>query len=233
MADTKTTVLASKDLSELQQGAKPITAPNISIPAYTPVNTEELYKRALPYLVIDVNNIRDEIIKHASNYAYLTQELARAKGRVADMKTNLEYQKGLRFVTCKYASFTDANGKKCAFTDTLAKAYVDIDDDVVEAKQALADAERVQTFWQMVLDAMYQRSYMLTKLAEMQQHELLLAGNEYNAGIRQHIMQELSDDEYMGITEQVKRNTQQVQGDRLKQAMSRIEEDKNKREEIG
>lgn len=230
MADTKTTVLSSKDVG-VQQGAKPLATPRVNIPVYTPANMEELYERAVPYLVIDVNNIRDEIIRHASNYAYLTQELARAKGRVADMKTNLEYQKGLRFVTCKYASFTDANGKKCAFTDTMAKAYVDIDDDVVEAKQALADAERVQTFWQMVLDAMYQRSYMLTKLAEMQQHELLLAGNEYNAGVRQQIMKELSDDEYIGVTEQVKRNTQQIQEDRLKQAMSRIEA--NKREEIG
>ena len=192
----------------------------ITIPAYQTIDLEELYERVLPYLIIDVNNIRDEMIKHTANYAYLTQELARAKGRVADMKTNLDYQKGLRFVTCKYAAWTDATGKKVGFTDTLAKAYVDIDEDVVLAKQALANAERVQTFWQMVLDAMYQRSYMLTKLAEMQQHELLLAGNEYNEGIRQQIRKELSDDEYARATESVRRNAQAIQMDRLKAAMS-------------
>lgn len=200
----------------------------VAVPAYAPVDLDELYERVLPYLIIDVNNIREEMIKHTANYAYLTQELARAKGRVADMKTNLDYQKGLRFVTCKYASWKDATGKVCTFTDTLAKAYVDIDEDVVEAKQALANAERVQTFWQMVLDAMYQRSYMLTKLAEMQQHELLLAGNEYNEGIRQQLRKELADDEYAMATEDIRRNTQQIQMDRLKTAMSNLNnEDKN------
>lgn len=205
-----------------QQGSKQTA--KINIPAYTAVDLEELYERVLPYLIIDVNNIREEMVKHTANYSYLAQELARAKGRVADMKTNLDYQKGLRFVTCKYASWTDATGKKCSFTDTLAKAYVDIDEDVVMAKQALANAERVQAFWQMVLDAMYQRSYMLTKLAEMQQHELLLAGNEYNEGIRQQLRKELSDDEYARATEDVRRNAQAVQMDRLKAAMSREEQ---------
>lgn len=220
MADNPiTTVISAKNPQGTKQGARPAGMPSVHVPVYTPVNLEELYQKVLPYLIIDVNNVPDEMVKHTANYAYLTQELAKAKGRVADMRTNLDYQKGLRFVTCKYASYQDANGKKCSFTDTMAKAYVDIDDDVVAAKQALADAERVQTFWQMILDAMYQRSYMLTKLAEMQQHELLLAGNEYNEGIKQQIRKELSDDEYMGVTEQVRRDSQRVQAERLKQAM--------------
>lgn len=229
MADTTATV-ASKARSSIPS-IQPKEAVTTNIPVYTPSNLEEMYKTALPYLIIDINDIREEMVRHTANYAYLTQELARAKGRVADMKTNLEYQKGLRFITCKQSSFVDVNGKKCAFTDALAKSYVDIDEDVIRAKQALADAERVQVFWQLVLDAMYQRSYMLTKLAEMQQHELLLAGNEYNAGIKQQLYKELSDDEYAVATETVKRASQHLQEERLQAAMQRIKDQKEDMED--
>ena len=60
---------------------------------------------------------------------------------------------------------------------------------------------------------------MLTKLAEMQEHELLLAGNEYNAGIKQQIKNELSDDDYMRATEPARKAAQSVQAQRLQDAM--------------
>ena len=215
---TVMTSIAGKNAGAVQ-GSQPSGQPRAKVPAYAPVDIAELYERALPYLVIDVNDVRNEMVRHTANYAYLTQELARAKGKVADYKTNLEYQKGLRFITCKQASWTDVNGKSVAFTDTMAKSYVDIDEDVLEARQMLADAERELAFWQTILDAMYQRSYMLTKLAEMQEHELLLAGNEYNAGIKQQIKNELSDDDYMRATEPARKAAQSVQAQRLQDAM--------------
>lgn len=219
MALTHTTSRIAGKNKESVQSARPLEQPHVQIPTYTPVNLSELYEKVLPYLIIDVNDVRNEMVKHTASYAYLAQELAKAKGRVADYKTNLEYQKGLRFVTCKQGSWTDVNGKAVAFTDTMAKSYVDIDEDVVLARQMLADAERELAFWQSILDAMYQRSYMLTKLTEMQQHELLLAGNEYNAGLRQQLRNEISDDEYMRSTEATRKATQAVQAQRLQNAM--------------
>lgn len=115
-------------------------------------------------------------------------------------------------IESKQLSFTDGLGKESAITDVLAKACVDANDDVVAVKKQLADAEHEQAFWQSVMEALYQRSYMLTKLVDMQQHELMLAGNEYNEGIRQDMRKVVyARDEYESMTRDArsaKRNAQ-------------------------
>ena len=148
---------------------------------------KELYDRVLPYLVIDPNDLETEMVKHTANYAYLAQELARAKGRAIDKKNDLEYKKAVALIESKAMSYEDGVGKKVGVTDTMAKACVDAAEVVVQAKKDVADAERELAFWQSVLDSMYQRSYMLTKLVDMQQHELMLSGNDFNAGVSQEL----------------------------------------------
>lgn len=155
---------------------------------------QELYDRVLPYLTIDPNDLGNEIVRHTANYAYLAQELARAKGKAMDKRNDLDYKKAVALIESKAMTYTDGLGKTAGITDTMAKACVDAADVVVDAKKAVVEAEKYLAFWQSVLDSMYQRSYMLTKLADMQQHELMLAGNEYNAGISQdlkHTIREL------------------------------------------
>jgi len=161
---------------------------------------DDIYKKVLPYLTIDVNNISEEMVKHTAGYAYLAQELARAKGKAADLKNNLEYKKALALIESKGLTITDGLGKEIAVTDSVAKACVDASGPVAEAKRDLVAAERDLAFWQSILDAMYQRSYMLTKLADMQQHELTLAGNEYNEGIRQSLRSEVSSQDTNRLT---------------------------------
>lgn len=148
---------------------------------------QKLYEKVLPYLTIDPNDLGNEIVKHVANYAYLAQELARAKGRAIDKRNDLDYKKAVALIESKAMSYEDGVGKKVAVTDTMAKACVDATDVVVQAKKDVVDAEKALAFWQSVLDSMYQRSYMLTKLVDMQQHELMLSGNDYNAGVAQEL----------------------------------------------
>lgn len=172
---------------------------------------QELYDKVLPYLVIDPNDLGNEIVRHTANYAYLSQELARAKGRAMDKRNDLDYKKAVALIESKAMSYEDGLGKTVAMTDTMAKACVDASDVVMEAKKELVEAEKYLAFWQSVLDSMYQRSYMLTKLADMQQHELMLAGNEYNAGVSQDLKRsvgELSPNKAVDVARQAKRSVQ-------------------------
>ena len=118
---------------------------------------KSLYDEVLPYLTIDINSLQEELVKHAANYAYLSQKFAQAKGRLADLKTTLEYKKGVALIESKQLSFTDGLGKESAITDTLAKACVDANDDVVAVKRQMAEAEHEQAFWQSIMEALYQR----------------------------------------------------------------------------
>lgn len=178
---------------------------------------KSLYDEVLPYLTIDINNLEQELVKHAANYAYISQKFAMAKGRLADLKTTLEYKKGVALIESKQLSFTDGLGKESAITDVLAKACVDANDAVVAVKRQLADAEHEQAFWQSVMEALYQRSYMLTKLVDMQQHELMLAGNEYNEGIRQDMRKvAYARDEYESMTQDARAAKRSAQLEALK-----------------
>lgn len=178
---------------------------------------KSLYDEVLPYLTIDINSLQEELVKHAANYAYLSQKFAQAKGRLADLKTTLEYKKGVALIESKQLSFTDGLGKESAITDTLAKACVDVNDDVVAVKRQMAEAEHEQAFWQSIMEALYQRSYMLTKLVDMQQHELMLAGNEYNEGIRQDLKKVVySQNDYDDMTRDVRAAKRHAQLETLK-----------------
>lgn len=183
---------------------------------------KDLYEEVLPYLTIDINNLQEELVKHAANYAYLSQKFAQAKGRLADLKTTLEYQKGVALIESKQLSFTDGLGKESAITDTLARACVDANDSVVEVKRQMAQAEHEQAFWQSVMEALYQRSYMLTKLVDMQQHELMLAGNEYNEGIRQDMRRlAYSQDEYDHMTRDARAAKRATQMEMVRESVRR------------
>lgn len=180
---------------------------------------DEIYKKVLPYLTIDVNSISDEMVRHTAGYAYLAQELARAKGKAADLKNNLEYKKAVALIESKGLTITDGLGKEIAVTDSVAKACVDASEPVAEAKKALVAAERDLAFWQSVLDAMYQRSYMLTKLADMQQHELALAGSEYNEGVRQSLKSEVANQDTNRITRDAHMAKRQSQLETMRDAV--------------
>lgn len=181
---------------------------------------KSLYEEVLPYLTIDINNLQGEVIKHAANYAYLSQRFAQAKGRLADLKTTLEYTKGVALIESKQLSFTDGLGKESAITDTLAKACVDANESVVDVKRQIANAEHEQAFWQGVMEALYQRSYMLTKLVDMQQHELMLAGNEYNEGIRQDMKRMVNTQgEYDLLTQDVRAAKKSMQIEMMRESM--------------
>lgn len=179
----------------------------------------DIYQKVLPYLTIDVNNIKDEMVKHTAGYAYLAQELARAKGRAADLKHDLEYKKALVLIESKSLTISDGLGKEVAITDTVAKACVDASETVLAVKKELTKAERNLAFWQSIMDAMYQRSYMLTKLAEMQQHELMLAGNEYNESIRSSLKAEAFDNSFSDATKDARIAKRQVQMDTMRDAV--------------
>lgn len=180
---------------------------------------EDIYNKVLPYLTIDVNSISDEMVRHTAGYAYLAQELARAKGRAADLKNDLEYKKAVALIESKGLTISDGLGKEIAVTDTVAKACVDASEHVLAAKKELTRAERNLAFWQSILDAMYQRSYMLTKLAEMQQHELMLAGNEYNEGIRQGLKAEVGNSDFDRITKGAQMAKKQSQFETMRDAV--------------
>lgn len=181
---------------------------------------QQVYEKVLPYILIDVNDIREEMVKHTASYAYLAQELARAKGKAADLKNDLDYKKAVALIESKGLTITDGLGKETAITDTVAKACVDASDIVSQAKKALVEAERLAAFWQSAMDAMYQRSYMLTKLAEMQQHELMLAGNEYNEAVRQDLRHEVSGRDTDRLTKDAREAKRRSQIDTMRDAVS-------------
>ena len=176
-----------------------------------PDELQELYDKVLPYLIIDPNDLGNEIVKHTANYAYLAQELARAKGRAMDKRNDLDYKKAIALIESKAMTYTDGLGKESSMTDTLAKACVDASEVVVEAKAALVGAEKRLAFWQSILDSMYQKSYMLTKLADMQQHELMLEGNEYNAGVAQDLKRSVAELKQGSVTDLARQAKQSVQ----------------------
>lgn len=180
---------------------------------------QELYEKVLPYLVIDPNDLETEIVKHTANYAYLSQELARAKGHALDKKNDLEYKKAIALIESKAMSYEDGVGKKVGVTDTMAKACVDATEIVVQAKKDVADAERELAFWQSVLDSMYQRSYMLTKLADMQQHELMLSGNDFNAGVSSELQKSVSELDPSRATEMARAAKRRVQREVVKDSV--------------
>lgn len=180
---------------------------------------QELYDRVLPYLTIDPNDLGNEIVKHTANYAYLAQELARAKGRAMDKRNDLDYKKAVALIESKAMTYTDGLGKESSMTDTLAKACVDASDAVVEAKAALVDAEKRLAFWQSIIESMYQKSYMLTKLADMQQHELMLAGNDYNAGVAQDLKRSVGELKQGNVNDIARRAKQAVQRDILRDSV--------------
>lgn len=182
---------------------------------------DSLYKEVLPFLTIDINDLENELIKHSANYAFLSQRFAQSKGRLADLKATLEYKKGVALAQAKQISFVDGLGKECAITDVLARACVDANDDVVDVKRQMAEAEMEQAFWQSVMEALYQRSYMLTKLVDMQQHELMLAGNEYNEGIRQGFRSEVNGIDYDRVTEEARKAKRRAQTEALREVMTR------------
>lgn len=181
---------------------------------------QQVYETVLPYILIDVNDIREEMVKHTASYAYLAQELARAKGKAADLKNDLDYKKAVALIESKGLTITDGLGKETAVTDTVAKACVDASDIVSQAKKALVEAERLAAFWQSAMDAMYQRSYMLTKLAEMQQHELMLAGNEYNEAVRQDLRHEVSGRDADRLTKDAREAKRRSQIDTMRDAVN-------------
>ena len=81
----------------------------------------------------------------------------------------------------------------------------------------MAEAEHEQAFWQSIMEALYQRSYMLTKLVDMQQHELMLAGNEYNEGIRQDLKRVVySQNDYDDMTRDARAAKRHAQLETLK-----------------
>lgn len=180
---------------------------------------KELYDRVLPYLTIDINDLGNEMVKHVANYAYLAQELARAKGRAIDKRNDLEYKKAVALIESKAMSYEDGVGKKVGVTDTMAKACVDATEIVVNAKKEVADAEKSLAFWQSVLDSMYQRSYMLTKLVDMQQHELMLSGNDYNAGVSQELQKSVRELNPSRATEMARRAKQSVQREVVRESV--------------
>lgn len=180
---------------------------------------QELYERVLPYLTININDLGGEMVKHVANYAYLAQELARAKGRAIDKRNDLDYKKAVALIESKAMSYEDGVGKKVGVTDTMAKACVDAADVVVQAKKDVADAERALAFWQSVLDSMYQRSYMLTKLVDMQQHELMLSGNDYNAGITQELKKSVQGLSPAQSTDMARAAKRRVQSEVIKDAV--------------
>ena len=180
---------------------------------------QELYERILPYLTIDLNDLGNEMVKHVANYAYLAQELARAKGRAIDKRNDLDYKKAIALIESKAMSYEDGVGKRVGVTDTMAKACVDAATIVVEAKKEVAEAEKYLAFWQSVMDSMYQRSYMLTKLVDMQQHELMLSGNDYNAGISSELRRNVGELNPSSATEAARAAKRKVQREVIREAV--------------